>query len=241
MSANNPFRQLICDKAHYGSNPARFVGRIKGFGLIDTIDFDLKGNTPPFILDPSMKKRTSKGFWDGGTFPRMAIGYGMELSPLNIVTFYNAIANGGRMMKPYLVEAILDGDRELRSFGPETLHDSICSRETAGTLKRMMGMVTSDKGGTAYAQLHDAVCPIAGKTGTAQRVFRMSNGKYGYNDGGKESQQGSFVGFFPLDKPEYTAIVVVWSRPSDKNFFGATYAAPPFKEIADKLYCLNDD
>ncbi|MCQ2166035.1 MAG: penicillin-binding protein 2 [Bacteroidales bacterium] len=241
MSANNPFRQLICDTSHYGTNPARFIERIKGFGLIDTLDFDLKGCTPPFILEPSMKKRTAKGFWDGGTFPRLAIGYGMELSPLNLVTFYNAIANDGVMMRPYLVEAIQEEGREIESFKPEVLHRHICSKATADTLKKVMSMVTSDKGGTAYWQLHGAVCPIAGKTGTAQRVFRMSNGRYGYNDNGVESQQGSFVGFFPVDDPEYTAIVVIWSKPSASNFFGASYAAPPFREIADKIYCLNDD
>ncbi|MBQ0096269.1 MAG: penicillin-binding protein 2 [Bacteroidales bacterium] len=241
MSANNPFRQLICDPKHYGSNPARFIQRIKGFGLMDTLSFDLKGCTPPFILDPSMKRRTPKGFWDGGTFPRLAIGYGMELSPLNLVTFYNAIANDGVMMQPYLVEAIQENGHELESFKPRILHEHICSKSTADTLKKVMSMVASDKGGTAYWQLHGAVCPIAGKTGTAQRVFRMSNGRYGYNDHGVESQQGSFVGFFPVDKPEYTAIVVIWSKPSISNFFGASYAAPPFREIADKIYCLNDD
>lgn len=239
MSANNPFRQLVCD--NYGKNPARFVNKIKGFGLIDTIDFDLKGVTPPFILDPSIKKRTAKGFWDGGTFPRMAIGYCMELSPLNIVTFYNAIANGGKMMKPYLVDAIVDGGEILRKFEPTVMHESICRRSTADTLKKVMGLVTSDKGGTAYWQLHGSVCPIAGKTGTAQRLFRMSNGKWGYDDNGVESQQGSFVGFFPSENPKYTGIVVVWSKPSARNFFGATYAAPPFREIADKIYCLNED
>ncbi|MCQ2154481.1 MAG: penicillin-binding protein 2 [Bacteroidales bacterium] len=239
MSANNPFRQLVCD--NYGKNPARFIKKIKGFGLIDTIDFDLNGVTPPFILDPSIKKRTAKGFWDGGTFPRMAIGYCMELSPLNIVTFYNAIANGGKMMKPYLVDAIVDGGEVLRKFEPTVMHESICRQATADTLKKVMGLVTSDKGGTAYWQLHGAVCPIAGKTGTAQRLFRMSNGKWGYDDNGVESQQGSFVGFFPSDNPKYTGIVVVWSKPSARNFFGATYAAPPFREIADKIYCLNED
>lgn len=241
MSANNPFRQLVCDYAHYGSNPSRFVGKVKSFGLIDTIDFDLRGCTPPFILDPSMTKPTKKGFWDGGTLPRMAIGYGMEISPLNLVTFYNAVANGGRMMKPYLVEAITDGGETVKEFKPTAIHESICRKSTADTLKRVMSMVTSDKGGTAYWQLHGAVCPIAGKTGTAQRVFRMSNGKFGYNDHGIESQQGSFVGFFPVDNPEYTAIVVVWSKPSAKNYFGATWAAPPFREIADKVYCLNEN
>ena len=92
-------------------------------------------------------------------------------------------------------------------------------------------------GGTAFS----AAIPgkdVCGKTGTAQRVFRMSNGRYGYNDNGVESQQGSFVGFCPVDDPEYTAIVVIWSKPSASNFFGASYAAPPFREIADKIYLV---
>ena len=241
MSANNPFRQLVCDSAHFGNNPQRFIDKVKGFGLFDEIDFDLKGATKPFILEPSMKQKSAKGFWDNGTLPRMAIGYEMELSPLNLVTFYNAIANDGRMMKPYLVEAILDEDgNEIESFSPEVMHRRICRKETADTLKKVMSMVTSSKGGTAYWQLHGAVCPIAGKTGTAQRLFRMRNGKFGYNDGGIECQQGSFAGFFPVEDPKFTAVVVIWSRPSTANFFGASYAAPVFREIADKIYCLNE-
>lgn len=241
MSANNTFRQLVCDPNHYGDNPQRFVDKIKSFGLMDSIAFDLKGVTKPFILDPSMKTMTKKGSWDGGTFPRMAIGYGMEISPLNLIAFYNAIANNGRMMKPYLVDAILDNGSVEKHFKPEVMYESICNRVTADTLKRAMAMVANDKGGTAYWQLHGAVCPIAGKTGTAQRVFRMSNGKYGMNDHGIESQQATFAGFFPADDPKYTAIVVIWSRPAAQNFYGASYSAPVFREIADKIYCLNED
>lgn len=241
MSANNTFRQLVCDERHYGNNPKRFVEKIKGLGIIDTIDFDLPGITPPFILDPSMKRPTPKGFWDGGTLPRMAIGYCMELSPLNIVTFYNAIACGGKMMKPYLIESIEENGHPVQTFSPTVMHESICTKRTADTLKTAMGKVASDKGGTAYYQLHDAICPIAGKTGTAQRVFKKSNGRYGYFEGKKESQQATFVGFFPQNNPEYTAIVVMWSLPSEKNFFGASYSAPVFREIADKIYCLNDN
>lgn len=243
MSANNPFRQLICDKDTYDSNPMRFIEKIKGFGLFDDIDFDLKGNVKPFILDPTMKKMSSKGSWDGGTFPRMAIGYNMEISPLNLVTFYNAIANDGKMMKPYLIDAIMQDGKVKEQFEPSVMHEQICTQRTVDTLKRAMSLVTTNKGGTAYWQLHNAVCPVAGKTGTAQRLFKMSNGKFGFHDNntGEESQQGSFIGFFPLDNPKYTAIVVIWGKPTAGNFYGATYAAPVFREIADKIYCLNKD
>lgn len=243
MSANNPFRQLICDKDTYDSNPMRFIDKIRGFGLLDDIDFDLKGNARPFILDPTMTKMSSKGSWDKGTFPRMAIGYNMEISPLNLVTFYNAIANNGKMMKPYLIDAIMQDGKVEKRFKPTVMHEQICTQQTIDTLKRAMSLVTTNKGGTAYWQLHGAVCPIAGKTGTAQRLFKMSNGKYGYHDKntGEESQQGSFIGFFPLGNPKYTAIVVIWAKPTAGNFYGATYAAPVFREIADKIYCLNKD
>jgi len=248
MSANNPFRQLICDSTtlngtkSFANNPARFIRKVKSFGLLDTLDFDLKGCTPPFILDPSIdyRHRTKKGFWDGGTYPRIAIGYCMEISPLNIVNFYNAIANDGQMMKPYLIDAVIDGKKVVEQYKPQILHEHICTKRTADTLKRAMSMVTKTQHGTAYWQLHDAVCPIAGKTGTAQRVFKMSNGRYGMHDQAThaESQQGSFVGFFPVDNPIYTAIVVIWCKPAVKNFYGATWAAPVFKEIANKIYCL---
>ena len=238
MSANNTFRQIVCD--NYGSKPSRFVDKVKSFGIIDTIDFDLKGATPPFILDPSMKKASAKGSWDGGTLPRMAIGYCMEVSALNLVTFYNAIANNGRMMKPYLIEAIEENGRAKQKFHPSVMRRQICGQATVDTLKKVMGRVTQEKGGTAYWQLHDAVCPIAGKTGTAQRLFEGKNGRMTYREDGKESQQATFVGFFPSNKPVYTAIVVIWGKPSVRNFFGASYSAPVFKEIADKIYCLNE-
>lgn len=241
MSANNPFRQMICADTTYGSNPQRFIERVRGFGLVDSLGFDLAGAATPIILDTTMKRGNPKGFWDGTSLPRMAIGYNMEVSPLNLLTFYNAIANDGKMMKPYIVDAILDEGKVEKSFKPEVLRKEICRKEVCDTLKKVMGMVTSNKSGTAYLQLNGAVCPIAGKTGTAQRLFRGSNGKMTYNDGGVESQRGTFVGFFPVENPKYTAVVVVWNKPSARNFFGATYAAPVFREIADKIYCLNED
>ena len=243
MSANNPFRQMICDEHTYGNKPSRFIEKVRSLGILDTIDFDIPGGAKPFILDPSMKRLSTRGFWDNGTFPRIAIGYGMELSPLNIVTFYNAIANDGKMMKPYIIETIIPESGEPTAFGPVVMHESICTKTTVDALKSAMSRVTTSKSGTAYYQLKDAICPIAGKTGTAQRVFKMRNGRNGYHDpvDGRESQQGSFVGFFPTQDPEFTAIVVVWSKPARENFYGASYAAPVFKEIADQIYCLNDN
>lgn len=243
MSANNPFRQMICDTETFGSNPQRFIDKIKGFGLIDTIDFDIKGNVPPSILTPDDTVGKGMGTWGNGIFPRMAIGYNMILSPLNIITFYNAIANGGKVMKPYLVQTISRNGRVKEHFEPIVLHRRICSQRTADTLKRAMVQVTTSKGGTAYWQFRGAACTTAGKTGTAQRLFKMSNGKDGYHDfaTGYESQQGSFVGFFPAENPEYTAIVVIWSKPAPNNFYGASYAGPVFREIADKIYCLHEN
>lgn len=241
MSANNPFRQMICADSTYGSNPQRFIEKVKGFGLIDSLDFDLVGANQPCIVDTSMKRGNPKGYWDGTTLPRMAIGYNMEVNALNLVTFYNAIANGGKMMKPYLVEAIVDKGSEKESFKPEVMHRRICRKEVCDTIKRAMTEVVTSKNGTAYWQFRGAACPVAGKTGTAQRLFRGRDGKMTYNDGGMESQRASFVGFFPVDEPKYTAVVVLWSKPALQNFYGASYAAPAFREIADKIYCLNED
>lgn len=244
MSANNPFRQLIGDEKTYGKNPAKFIDKVKSFGLFDSLSFDLPGIAQPFILDPGMKQKTTKGFWDGGSFPRIAIGYGMELSPLNLVTFYNAIANDGKMMKPYLVEAVMEDGKDVQNFSPTVLHEQICSQTAIDTLKRVMSMVASSKNGTAHSQLNGAVCPMAGKTGTAQRLIQCKDGKWRYQDPADpvmKSHQGSFVGFFPVDNPKYTVIAVVWSRKSPLNHYGATYGAPVFREIADKIYCLNED
>ena len=161
ISSNFVFASLAVK--NYGKHPERFIQNIYDYKLGEAFDFDLDGMPAPTVLSP---KNTA---WSNNILGRIGFGYATEETPMHILTFYNAIANDGVMMRPYLVEAIQEGGREIESFKPEVLHRHICSKATADTLKKVMSMVTSDKGGTAYWQLHGAVCPIAGKTGTTQK------------------------------------------------------------------------
>ena len=170
----------------------------------------------------------------------MAIGYSATETPLHIVTFYNAIANKGKMMKPYLVESIEKEGDIIERFKPEILNGAICSKATADTLLRALKTVTSEGTGT---KVKNARCKVAGKTGTAWVVMdpKYTEGRGGvYKDSnGRKQYQGTFVGFFPADEPKYSAIITIWSKPTLQSFHGGTLPALAMKEIVDNTYALD--
>ena len=157
------------------------------------------------------------------------------------MTFYNAVANKGKMMKPYLVESIeKDGDIVQR-FKPEILNGAICSKATADTLLRALKTVTAEGTGT---RVKNARCTVAGKTGTAWVVMdpKYTGGRGGiYQENGRKQYQGTFVGFFPADEPKYSAIITIWSKPTLQSFHGGTLPALAMKEIVDNTYALDCD
>jgi cell division protein FtsI (penicillin-binding protein 3) len=157
----------------------------------------------------------------------MSHGYEVQLTPLQILTFYNAVANDGRMMKPRLVTAVMRNGSVIKSFGKEVIINSIASRSTIRKAKKMMEGVVEH--GTAV-NLKDANYKIAGKTGTAQ----IAKGRSGYRQSGI-SYQASFAGYFPAENPLYSCIVVV-NAPSNGVYYGNIVAGSVFKEIADRVY-----
>jgi cell division protein FtsI (penicillin-binding protein 3) len=158
-------------------------------------------------------------------------GYEIRLTPLQILTFYNAVANNGKMVKPRFVREIRYHGKVLRSFDIKVLNPSICSNETIEKVKQLLEGVVET--GTAK-NLKNSSVRIAGKTGTAQ----IANEKYGYKLESKISYQASFVGYFPADNPKYSCIVVV-NSPSNYVYYGNLVAGPVFKEIADKVYATS--
>jgi cell division protein FtsI (penicillin-binding protein 3) len=158
----------------------------------------------------------------------MSHGYEVQLTPLQILTFYNAVANNGRMMKPRLVKEVRYHGDIVTSYPIKVINPSIASKSTIASAKVLLEGVV--KNGTAK-NLHTNTYAIAGKTGTAQ----IANEKYGYKSGGKVSYQASFVGYFPAENPVYSCIVVV-NAPSNSVYYGNQVAGPVFKEIADKVY-----
>jgi cell division protein FtsI (penicillin-binding protein 3) len=209
----------------YKDNPEQFADRINSMMLGKLLQIDIPGEGQPYIKHPSDKLN-----WYGTTLPWMSIGYELKLTPLQILTFYNAVANNGKMVKPVFVTAVKQGGTTLETFQTEVIHNSIASEATIDSVKSLMeGVVQS---GTAR-QLRNSPFHIAGKTGTAQ----IASGSSGYN---KQNYNASFVGYFPADNPKYTCIVVV-NNPSAGLIYGGAVAAPVFKEIADKVYATRLD
>ncbi len=220
VSSNTGIVKIIND--NYKNNPKRFVDRIYNMGINKPIGLPIKGEGNPKIPYPN------DADWDGLDLPWMAYGYGVAMTPLQTLTFYNAIANNGEMVKPRFIEKIgVIGELPQQIFGKEILNPSICSQSTIEKVKTMMFNVIDKKWGTAH-NIKDRDFTIAGKTGTCQ---------VDYNRIGKEVQYiSSFVGYFPAKKPQYSCIVVI-HRPNKRlGYYGSTVAAPVFKKIAKKIY-----
>ena len=220
VSSNTGIVKIIYE--NYKANPKKFVDRLFNMGINKTIGLPIKGEGKPKVPYPNDTD------WDGLDLPWMAYGYGVSMTPLQTLTFYNAIANSGEMVKPRFIEKIgAIGESPQQIFRREILNPSICSNSTIKKVKNMMFNVVDKEWGTAN-NIKDKDFAIAGKTGTCQ---------VDYNRDDKEVQYiSSFVGYFPADKPKYSCIVVIHSPNKKLGYYGSTVAAPVFKKIAKKIY-----
>ncbi len=210
---------------NYKDNPRRYVDRLYSMKVNKPLDLQIKGEGKPVIRGPGDK------LWSGISLPMMSHGYEVQMTPLQILTFYNAVANDGKMVKPRFVTEVRDGSRVVKSFDTEVITNAICSRSTVRKAQSLLEGVVEN--GTAK-NLKNSNYKIAGKTGTAQ----IANAKHGYRTGSRISYQASFVGYFPADDPLYSCIVVV-NEPSNWVYYGNVVSGPVFKEIADKVYAGN--
>ena len=221
-SSNVAFAKLA--EQHYHNNPKQFYQHLHHLRLDTATGVDIIGQAFPLIKKPGGK------FWGATTLPFMAHGYEELITPLHMLMVYNAVANNGVMMKPYLVNAIRDMGIDVKTFTPKVLVDKICSDETLGKLKACMLDVVEGQHGTAHSLKTD-MYSFAGKTGTA--VTALDN--RGYNKGNK-IYQSSFMGFFPADNPKYSIAVVIQNGSESKLAYGGVVAAPVFREVADRIY-----
>lgn len=159
----------------------------------------------------------------------MSFGYAVQVSPLHTVTLYNAIANDGKMMKPYLVNSIRENGVLVKQFEPQTIEKNIASASSVKAARESMEAVITE--GTGKYAFKDMPFKIAGKTGTAH----VADGSVKYSDG---VYQASFVGYFPADQPQYTCIVVIRSKPHAAVHYGGSLAGPVFREVATKVYAM---
>lgn len=238
ISSNYVFRYLATN--NYSDNPKRFMDKLYMYKLGQAFDFDLEGLREPVLPSPDSKS------WSSTDLGSVAIGYSVRGTPLHTLTFYNAIANKGRMMKPYLVESIEKDGVVKTKKGPSVLNASICSRATADTLLRALKAVTSE--GTAY-RLKGAKLTVAGKTGTArQSLSKEEIEKYGRDPkdntqtaDGSYHNLATFVGFFPADNPKYSAIICMNSSLIRGSLYGGVGPASAMREIVDAIYTLDPE
>lgn len=216
LSSNTAFAKIINE--HYKDNPKRFVNRLMNMGIHRKLGLSIKGEGKPKLPYPGDKN------WYGTTLPWMAHGYGVAMTPLQTLSFYNAIANDGEMIKPRFIKEVKAWDHTKERFDREVLNPAVCSPKTAKIVKRMMENVI--KRGTA-SNINIDNFQIAGKTGTCW-------GNYGKD---KEREYiSSFVGYFPAEDPRYSCIVVIHKPNKKKGYYGNIVAAPVFKQIALKVY-----
>ncbi|WP_437823769.1 penicillin-binding protein [Tenacibaculum mesophilum] len=215
---------------YYDKNPKKFTDRIKSFGLDQLTGVKIKGEGKPYIPEPTEKS------WSPISLEWMAWGYGVSLTPLQTLAFYNAVANDGKLVKPYFVKELRVGGKVEESFGTEVVKEKIASQETLDKVRKVME--NTIKYGTGKG-IYSPNFSMAGKTGTAKKYIPRTKNDKGEYEGGYYSNQkyvASFAGFFPADEPKYSCIVVVHSPKKEKGYYGATVAAPIFKEIAQKIY-----
>jgi cell division protein FtsI (penicillin-binding protein 3) len=204
----------LADK-YFGLKPQLFYESIEKAGLTRPLGFQIVGEGKPRVKEYKD--------WSGITLPWMAHGYGLELTPLHTLSLYNAVANNGVMVKPYIVKSIRKADKVIREFEPTVTNKAICSTATLAKLQILLEGVVET--GTAK-NINNAQYKIAGKTGTA---VTLKNGRY------QKAYMTSFAGYFPANNPEYSCIVVI-ENPKGVWQYGSSVAAPVFKEIADKIF-----
>jgi cell division protein FtsI (penicillin-binding protein 3) len=219
VSSNTVLVQAVYN--NYKNNPEEFVNHVNGYGLNKTLGLPIKGEGKPFVPQPSDKN------WSNISLPWMAFGYGVSITPLQTLTFYNSVANNGVMVKPQFVSEIKEWNKTIKKYDTEVINSRVCSQETIKKLKAVLLNVV--KRGTA-SKLYSKDFSMAGKTGTAAVNYAKDGGSGKY-------YASSFVGYFPADKPMYSCIVVVHKpNTSNNNYYGADVAGPVFKRIAQKIF-----
>jgi cell division protein FtsI (penicillin-binding protein 3) len=223
-SSNVAFAKLA--DQFYHAQPQKFLDHLHKMRLDTYTGVDIVASSG----FPLIKKASARS-WSATTIPYMAHGYEELVTPLHMLTLYNAVANNGKMMRPYLVNEIKDFGVTIKKVEPQVLNEQICSQATIAKLKECLLAVVEETHGTAHKIVMDSTYKIAGKTGTA--VTAQDN--RGYNKGSKV-YQASFIGYFPADAPKYSMAVVIQNTRESKLIYGADVSGAVFKEISDKLY-----
>lgn len=219
VSSNIGLATIIDD--NYAGNPKKFLDRLKSWSLDKKLGLSIQGEGTPMIPEPGEKS------WSKNALPSMSYGYGLRLTPLQTLTFYNAVANDGVMVKPRFIKAVKEFDKEIEVFDREVVNQKICSNKTLLEIQEILKNVVERGTGSRLYSPHFS---MAGKTGTAQTEYWM--------DDWKENRRyvSSFAGYFPAEKPKYSCIVIIHKPSTKKGYYGADVSGPVFKDIAQKIF-----
>lgn len=220
VSSNTAIVTAI-DKA-YNKKPEKFVDRLYQMNLNNDLKLPIIGEPKPIIPDPRVKN----GRWSGIALQWMAYGYGVSFTPLQTLTFYNAIANNGVMVKPQFLKEVKEFNRVIKPFQKEVINKQICSKETILKLQQLLKNVVEKNHGTGHG-LYSKNFSMAGKTGTCQKDYR---------DKEKLNYISSFAGYFPAENPKYSCIVVIHEPDKSVGYYGADVSGPVFKKVAQKIF-----
>ncbi|MGB5434451.1 MAG: penicillin-binding protein [Maribacter sp.] len=223
VSSNTAFAKTIHNG--YKDAPSKYVNRLMAMGIGSKIGLPVKGEGEPVLRLPG-----DKG-WSGLSLAQMAYGYEVSMTPLQILTFYNAIANDGEMVKPRLIKEVKEWNRTVLKFKKEVINSAICSKETVAQVQQLLKDVVEKEHGTGH-RLYSPNFSMAGKTGTAQK-------NYVSKDPDKLRYISTFAGYFPAESPKYSCIVVIHEPDKSVGYYGADVSGPVFKSIAQKVYATN--
>lgn len=221
VSSNTAITKII--STHYKDQPEAFTKRLHALHLNEKLGLQIPGEGSPLIKTPESKS------WSGLSLVQMSWGYELKMTPLQMLAFYNAVANDGKMLSPLFVREIRKTGNTVKTFKARVLNEQIASPVTISKLQGMLEEVVENGTGKG---IRNPYFKIAGKTGTAQ----IASGSKGYRD---RKYQASFAGYFPADKPKYSMIVVI-QNPRN-GYYAASTAGPVFSEIAEKVYARDEE
>ena len=219
VSSNIGFATIIND--NYKDNPKKFTDKLKSWNLHEPIGIPIKGEGKPVIPEPGDE------VWSKNALPSMAYGYNLQQTPLQTLTFYNAIANNGKMVKPLFIREIKAWNRRVKRFNTEVMINKIASEETINKIQEILKNIV--KRGTGKS-LYSENFSMAGKTGTARTEYAAKDWS------ANKRYISSFAGYFPAENPKYSCIVVIHKPSTKKGIYGADVSGPVFKRIAQKIY-----
>lgn len=202
----------------YADKPQVFLDHLKKWKMDKKMEIEIPGITKPYIVTPENKR------WNRATLASLSYGYSSRFNLLQLATFYNGVANKGKMLKPLFIDKIMQDGNVVYEARPEIMVSKMASTKAISMITSALTKAVEK--GTARS-IYTPNLKIAGKTGTA---------RFEYWKPGRPRYQASFAGFYPSDNPKYTCIVMINSPDNSKGFYGATVSAPVFKEIAGKTF-----